>query len=97
MIGVLLLKQLFQSFQSVSPMGSRENLRSPPSPSEPGDWNSVVGSRKNSSVLNEPVISRRPSENDNENQSTTEMFKDMLTQKRNMLLSKLTSFDSEVR
>ncbi|XP_021700967.1 MAP kinase-activating death domain protein isoform X4 [Aedes aegypti] len=83
------------SSRSVSPMGSRENLRSPPSPSEPGDWNSVVGSRKNSSVLNEPVISRRPSENDNENQSTTEMFKDMLTQKRNMLLSKLTSFDSE--
>ncbi|XP_062537080.1 MAP kinase-activating death domain protein isoform X2 [Armigeres subalbatus] len=83
------------SSRSMSPMGSRENLRSPPSPSEPGDWNSVVGSRKNSSVLNEPVISRRPSENDNENQSTTEMFKDMLTQKRNMLLSKLTSFDSE--
>nr|XP_029717400.1 MAP kinase-activating death domain protein-like isoform X4 [Aedes albopictus] len=83
------------SSRSVSPMGSRENLRSPPSPSEPGDWNSVAGSRKNSSVLNEPVISRRPSENDNENQSTTEMFKDMLTQKRNMLLSKLTSFDSE--
>lgn len=77
-------------------MGSRENLRSPQSPAEPSDWSSAAGGRKNSGVLNEPVISRRPSENENENQSTTEMFKDMLTQKRNMLLSKLTSFDSEV-
>ncbi|XP_055600915.1 MAP kinase-activating death domain protein isoform X2 [Uranotaenia lowii] len=83
------------SSRSVSPMGSRENLRSPQSPAEPSEWNLVAGSRKNSSVLNEPVISRRPSEHDNDNQSTTEMFKDMLTQKRNMLLSKLTSFDSE--
>ncbi|XP_055525989.1 MAP kinase-activating death domain protein isoform X8 [Wyeomyia smithii] len=83
------------SSRSVSPMGSRENLRSPQSPAEPADWSSTGGSRKNSTVLNEPVISRRPSEQDTENQSTTEMFKDMLTQKRNMLLSKLTSFDSE--
>lgn len=29
-------------------------------------------------------------------QSTADMFKDMLTQKKNMLLSKLTSFDSDV-
>ncbi|XP_053682478.1 MAP kinase-activating death domain protein isoform X1 [Sabethes cyaneus] len=83
------------SSRSVSPMGSRENLRSPQSPAEPADWSSTAGSRKNSTILNEPVISRRPSEQENENQSTTEMFKDMLTQKRNMLLSKLTSFDSE--
>ncbi|XP_058443938.1 MAP kinase-activating death domain protein isoform X2 [Malaya genurostris] len=83
------------SSRSVSPLGSRENLRSPQSPAEPAEWSSTVGSRKNSSVLNEPVISRRPSENDNENQSTTEMFKDMLSLKRNVLLSKLTSFDSE--
>lgn len=32
----------------------------------------------------------------NEQQSTTEMFKDMLNQKRNLLFSKLTSFDSDV-
>lgn len=32
----------------------------------------------------------------NEAQSTTEMFKDMLNQKRNLLFSKLTSFDSDV-
>ncbi|XP_055617610.1 MAP kinase-activating death domain protein isoform X2 [Toxorhynchites rutilus septentrionalis] len=83
------------SSRSVSPMGSRENLRSPQSPAEPTEWSPAPGGRKNSGVLNEPVISRRPSENENENQSTTEMFKDMLTQKRNMLLSKLTSYDSE--
>lgn len=29
-------------------------------------------------------------------QTTTDMFKDMLNQKRNMLLSKLTSFESDV-
>lgn len=29
-------------------------------------------------------------------QSTADMFKDMLNQKKNMLLSKLTSFDSDV-
>lgn len=31
-----------------------------------------------------------------DSQTTTDMFKDMLNQKRNMLLSKLTSFESEV-
>lgn len=31
-----------------------------------------------------------------EAQSTTEMFKDMLNQKRNLLFSKLTSFESDV-
>lgn len=42
-------------------------------------------------------ISRRTSEHDpDSNQSTTEMFKDMLSQKKNMLLSKLTSFESDV-
>lgn len=30
-------------------------------------------------------------------QTTTEIFKDMLSQKKNLLLSKLTSFDSDVR
>ncbi|XP_058815433.1 MAP kinase-activating death domain protein isoform X2 [Topomyia yanbarensis] len=89
------ISQSLFSSRSVSPMGSRENLRSPQSPAEPAEWSSTVGSRKNSSVLNEPVISRRPSENDNENQSTTEIFKDMLSLKRNILLNKLTSFDSE--
>lgn len=40
-------------------------------------------------VLNYPEM-------DTETQSTTDMFKDMLNQKRNLLFSKLTSFDSDV-
>ncbi|KOB76445.1 Uncharacterized protein OBRU01_02082 [Operophtera brumata] len=36
-----------------------------------------------------------PEMDSNEAQSTTEMFKDMLNQKRNLLFSKLTSFDSD--
>jgi hypothetical protein len=87
------------SSQSVSPAGSHENLRSPQSPSgeHTMDWPSTNTSRKNSSI---PDTSRRPSDHDAaseaQQQSTSEMFKDMLSQKRNMLLSKLTSFDSEV-
>lgn len=82
------------SSQSVSPMGSRENLNVKSSPQSPTD----PSSRKNS-LISESQISRRASEhepNEAQNQSTTEMFKDMLTQKRNVLLSKLTSFDSDV-
>lgn len=86
------------SSQSVSPMGSRENLQSP---GGEGEWAGIqAGSRKNSTVA-PPEATRRLSEHDPQahtegQQSTTEIFKDMLTQKRNMLLSKLTSFDSEV-
>lgn len=78
------------SSQSVSPAESKENLRSSPqSPSDPS-------SRKNS--FNES--SRRPSEYEqsgaeSHTQSTTEMFKDMLSQKRNVLMSKLASFESD--
>uniref|UniRef100_A0A336KGN7 MAP kinase-activating death domain protein n=1 Tax=Culicoides sonorensis TaxID=179676 RepID=A0A336KGN7_CULSO len=79
------------SSQTVSPTESRENLRSPQSPTDPSlKWD---GTRK-SSISN---ISRRTSEHDpdSQNQTTTEMFKDMLSQKKNMLLSKLTSFESD--
>jgi hypothetical protein len=68
------------SSQSVSPAESKENLKLSPSQS-PAD-----------------PSSRRPSENDQSdahNQSTTEMFKDMLAQKRNVLMSKLASFESD--
>uniref|UniRef100_A0A182MA49 MAP kinase-activating death domain protein n=1 Tax=Anopheles culicifacies TaxID=139723 RepID=A0A182MA49_9DIPT len=83
------------SSQSVSPMGSRENLRSPQSPSEMSDW--MLGSSRKSSnaTTDHVVLSRHPSENEQENQSTSEMFKDMLSLKRNVLFNKLTSFDSE--
>lgn len=83
-------------YQSVSPMGSRENLRSPQSPTELSDW-MLGGSRKSSSANNDHIaLSRHPSENEQENQSTSEMFKDMLSLKRNVLFNKLTSFESEV-
>lgn len=78
------------SSQSVSPAESRENLRSSPADASPAD----PSSRKNS--INDQ---RRPSEHDppseSHTQSTSEMFKDMLAQKRNVLMSKLTSFESD--
>ncbi|KAJ6639366.1 MAP kinase-activating death domain protein [Pseudolycoriella hygida] len=79
------------SSQSVSPMGSKENLKSPQSPTA-----SQLESRK-SSLATDTLTNRRPSmhETGEHHQSTSEMFKDMLSQKRNMLMSKLTSFDSD--
>lgn len=74
-------------------MESRENLESPQSPL---DSPHARAGRK-SSLISES--SRRTSVQDQSNehqQSTSEMFKDMLSQKRQMILSKLTSFDSEV-
>lgn len=42
-------------------------------------------------------MNRRTSvHDDDQKQSTSDMFKDILSQKRNMIMSKLTSFDSEV-
>lgn len=98
------------SSQTASPTGSRENLRSPQSPNEVMttscvDWGSAghhgtsTNLRKGSLSVEKSAVQRRSSataETHDTQQSTTEMFKDMLTQKRNMLLSKLTSFDSEV-
>lgn len=83
-------------------MGSRENLKSPQSPLEgqPGsDWGPPGSSRKNSLVI-DSITNRRQSVQEmssgEHQQTTSEMFKDLLSQKRNMFLSKLTSFDSEV-
>lgn len=78
-------------------MGSRENLQSPQSPADSihgADWQ-----HKKNSVSAETLPIRRTSvhEPTEHQQSTSEMFKDLLSQKRNMILSKLTSFDSEVR
>lgn len=88
------------SSQSVSPMGSRENLRSPHSPTESvADWGPEETSRK-SSIAVEQHQSRRASDHhvhhESQTQTTTEMFKDMLTQKRNVFFNKLSSFDSDV-
>lgn len=86
------LSASIMSSRSGSPMGSRENLHSPTA--EGSEWSG--SSRKSSIQVQEP--NRRMSEHEpsNQEQSTTEMFKDMLTQKRNMLMSKLSSFDSDV-
>ncbi|KAL5276579.1 MADD family protein [Megaselia abdita] len=86
------------SSHASTPMGSRENLRSPCSP-EPGcggggsAYSTPHCSRKGSAQTD--GSGRRMSTQEGDTQSTTEMFKDMLTQKRNVLLSKLTSFDSD--
>lgn len=75
-------------------MGSHENLQSPQSPDgQRNDW-----SRK-SSLLNTESLNRSTLLHDDgqdQKQSTSDIFKDMLSQKRNMILSKLTSFDSDV-
>lgn len=88
------------SSQSVTPYGSRENLKSPQSPAVEGgaDWTAVhSGSSRKSSINVDSIQMRRASAHETpDSQSTTEMFKEMLTQKRNQFLSKLTSFDSDV-
>ncbi|XP_020810085.1 MAP kinase-activating death domain protein isoform X3 [Drosophila serrata] len=98
------------SSHAASPMGSRENLRSPSSPngSHSGlgsEWASPQESRKSSTAHPVPagpsgpgggVANRRLSSTDSQDgQSTTEMFKDMLSQKRSALKNMLTSFDSD--
>ncbi|CAH0628860.1 unnamed protein product [Chrysodeixis includens] len=52
-------------------------------------------SSRKSSQTDVPVVNY-PEMDSSEAQSTTEMFKDMLNQKRNLLFSKLTSFESDV-
>lgn len=90
------------SSHAASPMGSRENLRSPSSPngSHSGlgsEWASPQESRKSSTHTALPAAARRLSSADSQDgQSTTEMFKDMLSQKRSALKNMLTSFDSDV-
>ncbi|KAF5295593.1 hypothetical protein FQR65_LT10396 [Abscondita terminalis] len=83
------------SSQGSSPIGSRENLTSPQSPRMVAtpDWD---GSRKSSQAEPPQVRLVQGEESESEGpQSTSDMFKDMLNQKKNMLLSKLTSFDSD--
>nr|XP_037870783.1 MAP kinase-activating death domain protein isoform X5 [Bombyx mori] len=58
------------------------------------DTPSSQPSSRKSSQTEVPVVNY-PEVDSSEAQSTTEMFKDMLNQKRNLLFSKLTSFDSD--
>ncbi|KAL0268470.1 UNVERIFIED_CONTAM: hypothetical protein PYX00_010400 [Menopon gallinae] len=75
-----------------SPSGSRENLKSPSSP--------VSGetSRKSSQtgIYEGHMPQLRLEGSGDEGQSTTDMLRDLLNQKKNMLMSKLTSVESEV-
>ncbi|XP_049825557.1 MAP kinase-activating death domain protein isoform X1 [Aethina tumida] len=73
---------------------SSSSPRSPQSPrlSIQSDWEN---SRKSSHSEPPEVRLIQGDESDKDQHSTAEMFKDMLTQKKNLLLSKLTSFDSD--
>ncbi|CAH2979755.1 unnamed protein product [Chilo suppressalis] len=68
-----------------SALDSRHDLDTP---------SSSPSSRK-SSQSDVPIVNY-PEMDPADSQSTTEMFKDMLNQKRNLLFSKLTSFESDV-
>lgn len=88
----------YLSSQTVSPMGSHENLGMSSVDNQPNndDWmrkNSLMSGDAKSQSHNRRTSVQEAGE---QKQSTSEMFKDILSQKRNMILSKLTSFDSEV-
>ncbi|RZC37304.1 MAP kinase-activating death domain protein [Asbolus verrucosus] len=76
---------LTQSSSPRSPQSPRSSLQL--------DWDA---SRKSSQAEAPEVRLIQGDDSEAENQqSTADMFKDMITQKKNMLLSKLTSFDSD--
>ncbi|KDR13172.1 MAP kinase-activating death domain protein, partial [Zootermopsis nevadensis] len=80
--------------QASSPYGSRENLKSPISPHDGSPlphldfYQQDSASRKSSQA---GIYEEGP-----DNQSAADMLRDLLNQKRHMLLSKLTSVESEV-
>ncbi|XP_024084924.1 MAP kinase-activating death domain protein isoform X2 [Cimex lectularius] len=93
--------------QTPSPYGSRENLNSPMSPSS-SPIPSAHTSRKSSQTgaCPESVTTSHPpslrliqdsldASSELPQQSTTEMFREMFNQKRQMLFSKLSSIDNE--
>ncbi|KAK9738591.1 DENN (AEX-3) domain [Popillia japonica] len=67
---------------------------SPRSPQSPKSIASEWDSRK-SSQIDAPEVRLIQGEDHEDQQSTADMFKDMINQKKNLLLSKLTSFDSD--
>ncbi|XP_044750084.1 MAP kinase-activating death domain protein isoform X5 [Coccinella septempunctata] len=78
-----------------STSGDFTQSSSPRSPQSPRsslqlDWDN---SRKSSTET--PEVRLTSDESEESQQSTTDMFKDMITQKKNLLFSKLTSFDSD--
>ncbi|XP_057656442.1 MAP kinase-activating death domain protein isoform X1 [Diorhabda carinulata] len=80
--------------ENVHDMTQSSSPRSPQSPRyslQSSDWDA---SRK-SSQAEPPEVRLIQGDDSDKEQSTSEVFKDMLTQKKNLLLSKLTSFDSD--
>ncbi|XP_050299594.1 MAP kinase-activating death domain protein isoform X2 [Anthonomus grandis grandis] len=75
-----------QASSPKSPQSPRYSLQS-------SDWEN--DSRKSSQAEPPEVRLIHEADSDKE-QSATDIFKDMITQKKNLLLSKLTSFDSDV-
>ncbi|GJQ84730.1 hypothetical protein Trydic_g21135 [Trypoxylus dichotomus] len=67
---------------------------SPRSPQSPKSIASEWDSRKSSQV-DAPEVRLIQGDDHEDQQSTADMFKDMINQKKNLLLSKLTSFDSD--
>lgn len=79
----------------MTPLGSRENLQSPQSPeNQRNDWSRKSSLLNTTETLNRSTISQ--DDGQDQKQSTSEIFKDMLSQKRHMIMSKITSFDSDV-
>ncbi|XP_017753850.1 PREDICTED: MAP kinase-activating death domain protein isoform X2 [Eufriesea mexicana] len=78
--------------QASSPFGSRENLKSPQSPTQP-EFSDVHQKSDAPQVHLEMPHSHPPPAHEG-SQSTTDMFLDMFT-KKGKFLSRLTSFDSE--
>nr|XP_033341449.1 MAP kinase-activating death domain protein isoform X5 [Megalopta genalis] len=78
--------------QASSPFGSKENLKSPQSPSQPEGSDERKKSDTPQVHLEMPHGHTSPASEGS--QSTTDMFLDMFT-KKGKFLSKLTSFDSE--
>ncbi|CAG9766594.1 unnamed protein product [Ceutorhynchus assimilis] len=81
-----LSSDITQTSSPKSPQSPRYSLQS-------SDWENE--SRKSSQAEPPEVRLIQELESDKE-QTTTDIFKDMITQKKNLLLSKLTSFDSDL-
>ncbi|PSN33006.1 MAP kinase-activating death domain protein, partial [Blattella germanica] len=87
--------------QASSPYGSRENLKSPvsphggsPLPPHLDYYQQDPDSPPSVRLVHDP-LQGPPGEEGPDNQSAADMLRDLLNQKRHMLLSKLTSVDSE--
>lgn len=85
----------YMSSQQISPMGSHENLGSAPYSPVEGQSTNSDWMRKNSVMSCDGNRRKSIQDPGDQKQSTTEIFKDILSQKRNIIISKLTSFDSD--